>query len=495
MLQCQGKDDFMQQIIKEINNHIDVRKNTVKLKKIIQEHPEIKLNIDLCRKLLNDEDWKVRKNTCSIIALSYDEMYCDLLFDQYSKENNYIVKVEMIETLSMYSYNLIGERFEMILANLLKLKDENNDRHIQTMISTIVTTKAKAGKIAQPVFTDLKKDTSVVLTCLECNQDLLFNRVIEPKKRVNLGVMVKINEMRQIAKYRDYEEALFLLTNFKDVPFEYEAIANALEGSNLLTLLDSMHEANQYLFRIDTSHVDPAKTKNEFVQKLSMAIQSRGKQRLFNSSSNYSIELQLREMKNNKVRVFLKLYTYEDPRFRYRQEITSGSMAPYLAGSIIQLIKPYLVDKADVLDLCCGTGTLLIERCFEQKAHFVLGCDIFGQAIEAAKKNTKITHMDIHYVNRDFTDFKHDHLFDEIISDLPISSTKINYDRLEDSYRRFMRTALKLLKKDGYMFLYTTEHKSLRKILRFNQNDIMIKEEIHITLKNTEAVLFILQRL
>ena len=84
---------------------------------------------------------------------------------------------------------------------------------------------------------------------------------------------------------------------------------------------------------------------------------------------------------------------------------------------------------------------MLIERDIAQPAREKYGIDIFGPAIEGARENASLAGEKINFIHRDYFDFKHDYLFDEIITNMPVrgrqsrgemdaldrKSTRLNY--------------------------------------------------------------------
>ena len=91
--------------------------------------------------------------------------------------------------------------------------------------------------------------------------------------------------------------------------------------------------------------------------------------------------------------------------------------------------------------------------------------DIFGEAIEKARINTKRAGNLIHYINRDFFDFTHGYLFDEIITDMPRSAGTGTRQELEELYWKFFVKAAEHLKEDGILILYTMNPELVEKNL------------------------------
>ncbi len=483
----------MESIVKAILNDQDLRKQSILLRNYVKDHPKAKIDQQVMLKLLENSDNKVRKNACTILSYMQAAGYAKYLSGMYENESNYIVKCEIVKTLCSFPYMKTSPYLSSILASLSQPVEENNEKHRQSMIMDIVNVQAKNDEIDFPGYTRMQKPKDVVLTCFASNQELLYEHLdMRYKKKVSLGVMARINQFSDIETLRDFEDVLFPLKDFHKVPFQYQDIADHLDVEYLLGLLDEMHEASIYLFHIDTSNLDPGLLKNDFVSKLALAIQSKGDGRLINSTGNYAIEIVLYSIKGC-CKPFLKLNTVHFTRFDYRQETLASSMRPILAASIVNLLRPYLKEHADVVDLCCGTGTLLIEREKVRKTHFMIGVDIYGEAIEKGKINASLADVPIHFVNRNLEDFKHHHLFDEVLTDLPILSNHMDRREVEDLYHAFLKKGIELTRTNGYIFVYTTNMDIFKKVLRFYKHDVKQVKVFEIALKNTTGGVFVLQ--
>ena len=114
------------------------------------------------------------------------------------------------------------------------------------------------------------------------------------------------------------------------------------------------------------------------------------------------------------------------------------------AALTVKLTEKYQKEGAQILDPFCGVGTMLIERHKAVKANTMYGVDIQEDAILKARTNTEAAKQIVHYVNRDFFEFKHDYLFDEIITDMPF---KIGRKTEEEIYDPVSYTHLDVYKR------------------------------------------------
>ena len=177
---------------------------------------------------------------------------------------------------------------------------------------------------------------------------------------------------------------------------------------------------------------------------------------LCNDPSRYEAEIRLLVRKDGMLIPLLKLMTLPDGRFSYRRETVAASLSPVNAALAVKLAAPWLKEGARVLDPFCGVGTLLIERMRLTACAEVYGTDLFGEAVLKARQNAERARAGIRFINRDFFDFTHDRLFDEVISDLPFMSEQ------EEAFGRKLGAALAAhLNEGAAVILYTPEAPAL----------------------------------
>ena len=143
------------------------------------------------------------------------------------------------------------------------------------------------------------------------------------------------------------------------------------------------------------------------------------------------------------------------------------SIHPANAAMLVYLARPYLKENAQILDPCCGVGTMLIERDILVPAREKYGIDIFGEAIEKARENATLAGEQIHFIHRDYFDFKHEYKFDEIITNMPVKGKKTK-EEMDAFYAAFFEKSKSLLTKDGIIIMYSNEVGFVKKQLRLN---------------------------
>ncbi len=387
-------------------------------------------------------------------------------------------------------------------------------------------------------FQGYQRQQEVILTTIPAFREITASQIAGgPVVKLGVGVKTKTRDLQQILKIRTYKELLFVLHGTGELTGTPEDIAQGLWSSDLMELLQENHlEAGPYYFRLgiigpipldqrsrlakklsaaieerferklinlQENHLEagpyyfrlgiigpiPLDQRSRLAKKLSAAIEERFERKLINSASHYEVEIRLVQKKEGGFYSFLKLYTIPDHRFDYRKYTVAAGMQPFMAAGILHLAQRYLTEHAQVLDPFCGAGTLLIERNYLNAARDCYGVDIFGEAIERARVNTKIAKMNINYINRDFSDFSHDYLFDEVITDMPVKGS-MSFDELEALYEMFFSQAAKFLKKNGVIILHSSEMGFVKKYIRLHR-EYHLEREYCLSEKN-KMYLFIL---
>ena len=108
-----------------------------------------------------------------------------------------------------------------------------------------------------------------------------------------------------------------------------------------------------------------------------------------------------------------------------------------------------------------------------------------------ARVNAEAAGITIHYINRDVRDFRHEYLFDEIISDLPLTGRSRNLLELKELYQAFFARVPELLKKGGRLFLYTSEENAFYSAFRESSGLKLLKS--FLVQEKTGSRLYILE--
>lgn len=421
-------------------------------------------------KLLQHEDPKVRKNVVLIMGVLSDNEYAKSIYEAYLKEDKFFVKSAYLKALSAYNYL---EYEEELLKRMKQLEngeyDEGDLKHASEELHELRKMFPDKAEHVRHEYRNPADKVEVILTVKKEMISRLHMKVEEitgrgTAREIFCGVLVKSKDVGKLAAIRIYRDMLFPVNGFK--PMERDGLAKEIAGGNLMELLGSLHRENDgpYHFRVSSTTLNSAKIARE--------IEAASKGRLVNSVSDYEIELRLLENKEGKVGCLLKLFTRKDRRFTYRKNDIATSLHPVNAALIAEVAKEYFEKHATILDPFCGVGTLLIERDRIMKASHIYGVDLYGTAIDYARENGKIAGTEINFIKRDFFDFKHEYLFDEIITEMP----RFEKGEADEFYGRFFEKAGELMKDNGVMIIYSCEKGILKKYIRLHKEYTLISE-------------------
>ena len=227
------------------------------------------------------------------------------------------------------------------------------------------------------------------------------------------------------------------------------------------------------------------------IQELALEFDRLMKGTWLNAPSDYEAEIRLLEKKDGSFLVMLVPSVLTASRFSYRKDSIAASIAPANAALCMALAMPYLKEKADILDPFCGAGTMLIERAKALPAANLYGIDIFGEAVEKAKANTRRAGLPVHYINRDFFGFQHAYLFDEIVSNLPQVTKGKPEEEIRQLYHRFFEQAGKYLKERAVLVLYSTQPSFVRNEVRKDLRYVIRKQ--FLMNEKTGTTLFVIE--
>lgn len=462
--------------LKELAGNINLRENLIYIKEALQGgkntetlKSEKRYCISLFPGLLDSGDAKVRKNAVLIMGMLGENGYGDIIAEHYKSEATFFVRSAYLTALKSYNYD---KHLEMLKERRRELEsggfDEADIKHAAAELKALIALLDSGKRQVKHTFTDPEKPVQVILTTgadtRETVREALINNGITELKQVFCGIMACTSKIFKAARIRIYMELLFPVNGMKS--YDKSEIPSAVAKGGLIELLENMHKdpRGAFAFRLDVKEADAA--------KLSAEIQAMSGGRLVNSVSDYEIEIKLIAAKDGKYGIFLKLHTFSLDRFKYRENYVAASINPVRAAMAVWLARGYLKEGANVLDPFCGVGTMLIERDKLVKAGQMYGVDTFGKAIEGARLNTSRAGAHANYINRNYFDFEHSVLFDEIITDMPA----LEHGEADEFYGRFLSYSERMLKNQGIMIIYSSEKNLLRKHLRLNSNYKLLRE-------------------
>lgn len=134
----------------------------------------------------------------------------------------------------------------------------------------------------------------------------------------------------------------------------------------------------------------------------------------------------------------------------------------------LEFIEPYLKDGDTILDLACGSGTLLTM--LKLKGYDCEGLDLSSDIIDIANEKAKINHLRIPYYVEDMTNFNLNKQYDMITCFFD----SVNFLKTKEDINNMFTCVKKHLKKDG-LFIFDIFSETMFK--EYDNN--LIEEDYH----------------
>lgn len=471
-----------------IREQVNVRENLIKLKEEMKE-PQgktallyyIGADYQVLVELLKKDEPKVRKNAALILGELRLQEALKELYEAYIREEQLFVKSSYLTAIKNLDYSNYISELEARLEEIggMEIKEESR-KHINEELRLLSQLVLKAKGIKKHIFTGMTVPSKIILLTNRNYIDATLKQLDGiTAKEFNAGVMAECEDLRPILAIRTYTEILFMLEDVRSIDADAVSGAKLLAESSLLSFLKERHEGEQpFYFRIEVKAKMELDKRSAFTKKFAAELERLTKRELINSTSDYEWELRLIENKEGRFNVLIKLYTLKDERFHYRKNVIATSIQPSMAALVAVLAKDYMKEGAQVLDPFCGVGTMLIERNRAVRAGTMYGLDTFGEAIDKAKENTSISGEIIYYINRDFFDFKHEYLFDEIFTNMPRVLGHKEEEEIYELYQKFFLKVSEHVKKGGVIIMYSHNQEYVYKFCRRSNFKLMEEYEI-----------------
>lgn len=474
------KGKFMIEAVYEaIKNGEDVRQNLSKFRQCMKEEavPE-QADTSVFIGLLSAEDPKERKNAALVLGDLGAQEALKPLYEAYEKEEKKFVKSSYLSAIGKLDAGGLIEELKHIYRELGECSPKEEDKkHVNTQLKELDRILAKYGERKKHTFTGYDRENVVILTTGKDFYDVTARQVVCGKTKPHpLGVLVATRDLKPLLSIRTYRELLFVVPHKREIGTDAKEAGEILADCGLLPLLLECHDSGApFFFRIEVRSTMSPDEKTAFVKKVAAVIEEKTDRQLINSATDYEVELRLIQTRSGRFFPCVKLQTIPMKRFAYRKMSIAASIHPAQAALIMQLVKPYLKEDAQIMDPFCGVGTMLIERNKLVPAREMYGIDLFGEAIAKARENTQNAGDRIWYINRDFFDFTHDYKFDEIITDMPPRGKKTKEEQ-DAFYARFFAKAKEHLEREAVLILYSNEIGFIKKQLRLDGSYKLLQE-------------------
>lgn len=475
---------MINEFISNIQNHIDLRQSLSSLRAAIKEEENRRQAKEMLgdgsevAELLKDEDPKVRKNAASLLGDLGVKNQAKALYEAYEKEEKRFIRSAYLKALARMDVSPYLPQLKEQYETLAKYEPtEEEQKHVSEELSALEQIFRMEDK--GHTFTGWKEKLLILLTTDPAYREVTEEKLSALKKGSHpLGVKAVVEELSEVVKIRTFRELLFPLSVKEEIrgDFDPKDVGVCLAASNLLGLLEKCHrEPAPFYFRLEVRNGMDLKERSRYAGKIARAMEEKSGRKLINSTDDYEFEVRLLAGKDGILRAFLKMNTIPMERFSYRLHTISASIHPSKAALFMELASPFLKKNAQILDPCCGVGTMLLERHKKVPAREIYGIDIFGDATRGARENAALAKVPVNFIHRDYFDFKHQYLFDEIIANLPMRGKRTKEEQ-DEFYRKFFDKSLEHLNRDGHMILYCNEGNLVKKQLRLHSEFWLEKE-------------------
>lgn len=474
----------------ELKQNINIRENLSLIRKEVKSAEKKELMVvlagegEMLCKLLWNEEPKVRKNAALLLGDLQMQQAVSSLFDAYEKETTLFVKSSYLTALGKMDASMYLQAFKEHKEAILRREiPENEKKHTLEELRELEKLITGIEGILRHTFCGLCRSCDILLATNREQRTVTLNEVAELSAGVKrsvkihpLGVLVHTGDLIPFTKLRTYRELLFPIKTKQKLGNHPVAAAAAVFDSDMPDILFASHKEDApFYFRVEIKSRMELDKKSSFARQFATELERLSGRRLVNSTSDYELEIRLVETKDGGYAAFYKLFTFPMKRFFYRKNAIASSIHPAAAAMLVRLAKPYLKEHAQILDPFCGVGTMLIERDICISAREKYGIDIFGDAVQMARENAAAAGEQVNFINRDYFDFKHAYLFDEIITNMPVRGKKTR-EEMDSFYAAFFKKSVELLKRGAVIVMYSNEEGFVKKQLRLRTDYRLLQE-------------------
>ncbi|MBQ2661121.1 MAG: methyltransferase [Clostridia bacterium] len=425
---------------------------------------------------MGSEDAKMRKNTARLIGALKNDGFTPMLIGALEYEEVRFVRPSLLLALGACGDDEAKEYLDSYVVALPK--DESEKKHYEEECDALFKARASLMKIEKHEFLSLDDEYEMELRCPDklssALQDELEEKGFRVANKFSNAVRVKTRDYKSLYEARCFFEVLFPIAN--GISADERVLAKHIRAFLEKMLMATHKGTNVFAYRIEIKgeNVDRGEKAKKLAKLLDTTTDSGNKDsrtlHLVNSPSNYEIEIRIELHGNGAADAYLKLYTFEDTRFDYRVGALPASMNGATAAAVLRMAKEYLSENARVLDPCCGSGTLLIEREKLKAVAGTTGVDIAHKAIDIARENAGAAKAKAKFVVNDCLRFEAKRKYDELVSNLPFGNRVGTHKDNEALYKGILDRLSSWVKKDGIAILYTMEFTLLKKLIKERQN-------------------------
>ena len=443
--------------------------------------------LEALHKNLMGDAAKLRRNSARLMGAIKRPDMADVIITALKNETQRFVRPSMLLALGSIGGDTAAEYLRSY--NTEKPTDETERKHYEEELNALNAAIRSTRPRVEHSFNGLSRSYVMELR----SPDMMTHQLSEELGEYGFttydirrnSLKVNTQEYETLYNARCFKEVLFPIVSGISANAD---IAFSHSTAFLQRLMKDSHSGEPpYRFRVEVDL--ECDDRRALIRQYSDMLEG---DLLKNSPSDYEVELRI-EGNMRSARLYAKLFTYKDMRFAYRNESIPASIDPSVAAAILRLASDYLSVNARVIDPCCGSGTLLIERGLLSPCSSLTGVDISHKAVEIARRNTVLSGVDAKYTVNDILRFVCHRPYDELICNLPFGNRVGSHSTCETLYAGLIARLPELVKKGGIAILYTMEFTLLKRLIREKGDIVKLVSQHRTEAGGLTPMVFILQ--
>lgn len=441
----------------------------------IKEQP----NYATLRSILQSDRPKVRKNVARLLGQLTMENDLPSLIDALEKEETLFVVPSLILSIGMFpceearvALQASQDRYQHFSIT------PENKKHYDEIMHALSKARNQFAQDVPCTFLGFPSTITVLGTAMRGCGDLLAEEASEQPlsyKQKQDHLLFSSHDFHSVSALRCAEEFLIPLSQhpFSCLDFNndrlskseinvwIEMIQTPLRA--FVSLAEQSFQCDALRYRIELRYFPHryramiAMALEQSMQKISSA--------LTNATTQYHLELRMEyHERKNQCDFYAKSFIPPDERFAYRVDSLPASIHPVTAASLLRFAKPFLRPNATVMDPCCGSATLLIERNKLVPTSALVGIDKNNTALSIARKNAKMAETTIDLIGGRLETFHPNQPFDEVIANLPFGTRVGTHEEIQSLHQSLFRRLSDFLTPKGVAVLYTTQQNLVRQL-------------------------------
>lgn len=438
----------------------------VRLSKQKKYREEIKKRLaageaDILIRMMGDEDAKLRKNTARLMGALKDEKYIPCLIGALEGENTRFVKPSMILAIGACGGDVAKAFLEKYRID--PARDESENAHVNEEKRALATALKGLTKMPKHEFKSLDREYEFELRA----PDRLVGSLLYDLEEAGFdgythkgnSVFIKTNDIEGLYKLRSMQSLLMPIVK----GIEKVGTAELLLCTRFIRdfFEGCCTGEPPYGYRIEIK--GETEKKSNKIYELASVIDS---DKVKNSFSDYEMELVFEQGAKGRTNIYARPTLIHDARFDYREQSLPASIHPATAAAVLRYAMEHMKVNARVLDPCCGSGTMLIERERLAPTANLTGVDIAHKAIDIARMNAEKAESCAKFICNDMLRFEAKRPYDEVIANLPFGNRVGTHANNERLYAGLLDKLPTWLNENGVAILYTMEFTLLKKLIR-----------------------------